>query len=71
MSNVGPQETSTTKNENKEANTCIGLGVGVGAFGVIGATVSGAVCPLCLVVAPALVGYGVYRRIKKGEKEHE
>ena len=50
--------------EKREANSCIGLGLGVGALGVGGALLSAAVCPICVVVAPALVGAGMIKRIK-------
>lgn len=46
-----------------EANTCIGLGIGVGALGAAAAAISGAVCPLCVVIAPSLVGFGLLRRL--------
>lgn len=48
----------------REGNQCIALGVGVGGVGTAAALTLGATCPLCFVVAPALVGLGVYRRIK-------
>ena len=35
-------------------------GLGVGAIGVLGA-VAGAVCPLCVVATPALLGAGLAR----------
>ena len=57
--------------QTAEANTCVALGAGVGVMGAAGAAISGAVCPLCVIVAPALVGYGLYARIKNGrELEH-
>ncbi len=46
----------------KDANTCVALGVGVGALGAVTAALSGAVCPLCVFIAPGLVGYGSYKR---------
>lgn len=48
----------------KESNQCIALGVGVGGLGAAAAAISGAVCPLCVVVAPALIAVGVYKRFK-------
>lgn len=51
--------------ERSEANSCIALGAGVGALGALGTALSGAVCPLCVVVAPALIGIGVYKRVKE------
>ncbi len=54
-------EESIKKNK-REANTCMALGVGVGALGTASAALAGAVCPLCIVIAPGLVGYGAYKR---------
>jgi uncharacterized membrane protein YebE (DUF533 family) len=54
-----------TAREKNEANTCMALGVGVGALGVASASLlGGALCPLCIVIAPGLLGYGAYRRWK-------
>lgn len=52
--------------EKKDATTCIGLGVGVGALGAASAALSGVVCPLCVFIAPGLVGYGAYKRWSVG-----
>lgn len=46
----------------KEGNQLLGLGLGVGAWGAASGMLLGAVCPVCLVVAPALVGLGLARR---------
>lgn len=40
----------------------LAAGLGVGAIGALGA-VAGAVCPLCVVATPALLGAGVVRRV--------
>ena len=56
-------EVDSEKAEKQEANACIGLGLGVGALGVGGALLSAVVCPICVVVAPGLVGAGVIKRI--------
>lgn len=50
--------------QNTEANTCLALGAGVGALGAAGAVLTGAVCPLCIFVAPGLLGLGAYKKIK-------
>ena len=47
-----------------DANSLIVGGLGIGAFGIISAAVGGAVCPVCVVAAPALLGVGAYRRWK-------
>ena len=46
----------------KEGNQLLGLGLGVGAWGAASGLLLGAVCPVCLVAAPALVGVGLARR---------
>lgn len=48
----------------REANTCMALGAGVGALGTAAAVAGGALCPLCVVVAPGLIGIGAYKRWK-------
>ena len=50
--------------ELKEANTLLGTGVGIGVIGAAGAAISGAVCPLCVLFTPVLVGSGIYKRLK-------
>jgi hypothetical protein len=58
------QDEDTAESERKDANSLLGMGIGVGAFGAASALLLGAVCPLCVVVAPALVGAGVYKRVR-------
>jgi hypothetical protein len=48
----------------KDANVLIGTGLAIGAFGAISAAVVGATCPLCVVAAPALLGWGLLKRIR-------
>lgn len=48
--------------ERREATELIVSGVGVGVLGTVAAAISGAVCPVCVVAAPALIGVGAYRR---------
>jgi len=55
--------------ETTEASSLILGGLGIGAFGVISAVIGGAVCPVCVVAAPALVGVGVYKRWKTGARK--
>ncbi len=62
------KDNSEKSKEVKEANTCMALGAGVGVLGTAGAVVSGAVCPLCIFIAPGLVGYGAYRRWKASKE---
>ena len=47
----------------REANICVGTGIGVGLLGAGGALLGGAVCPVCVVAAPLLLGAGLIGRI--------
>lgn len=44
----------------RRAASLVAAGVSVGLVGAIGAVLGGAVCPVCVVVAPALVGAGAF-----------
>ncbi len=48
----------------KEGERLMWSGVGLGAISVVSTAVLGATCPLCVVGAPALVGWGAYKRWK-------
>jgi len=37
-------------------------GLGIGVFGAAAALIGGAVCPVCVVATPALLGLGAFRR---------
>jgi len=53
----------------KEGNQLLGLGVGVGAWGAASGMLLGAVCPVCVVAAPALLGFGLFRRWQAGRSD--
>ncbi len=57
----------TTKEKN-DANVCMALGAGVGTLGAVSAAITGAVCPLCLFVAPGLLGVGAYKRWRASKR---
>lgn len=48
--------------EKRDANTMMVTGAGIGVFGAVAAAIGGAVCPVCVVAAPALLGVGAFRR---------
>lgn len=48
----------------REANTMIVVGLGIGVFGAASLALVGTTCPLCVVVAPALVGLGVVQSFR-------
>lgn len=47
----------------KDANSCMMIGAGVGVLGVASAITLGAVCPVCYVAVPALIGTGLVKRV--------
>lgn len=52
-------------------NELLASGLGVGALGVLGAVVAGAVCPLCVVATPALVGVGLVQKWRERQPAAE
>ncbi len=44
-------------------NDLLSVGLGVGAIGLAGAAL-GAVCPICVVATPALLGVGVISKLR-------
>jgi hypothetical protein len=54
--------------ELRDANSCIAFGASLGAVGTGTALLAGATCPLCVVLAPALIGYGVWKRLSVNER---
>ena len=49
--------------EIRDANTYMAFGAGLGALGTGAALLAGATCPLCVVIAPAMFGFGAWKRI--------
>jgi hypothetical protein len=50
--------------QRREANAMLGMGASIGAIGALSALAVGAVCPVCVIATPALLGVGLYKRIK-------
>lgn len=48
--------------DRADANAMMLTGAGIGVIGVVSAAIGGAVCPVCVVAAPALLGFGAFRR---------
>lgn len=48
--------------DRAEADRLLAAGAGIGAIGLASAIVGAAVCPVCVVAAPALLGAGAYKR---------
>ena len=58
-------ENRPEEGEVLDAKTCLIAGAGVGAFGAASALTVGAVCPLCIVAAPALLGIGAFKHYRR------
>lgn len=69
MNEIDTNAKSTCEAELRDANACMAIGVGVGALGAGAAALAGAVCPLCIVIAPALVGAGALKRYRLKNKK--
>jgi hypothetical protein len=60
-----------TKNQEKSSDNStlyLGTGAGLGAYATATTILSGVTCPLCVVVAPALIATGIYQKIRNGKK---
>lgn len=57
-----PNRSETETATVQEANACMAIGAGVGALGAVSAALAGAVCPICWIVAPGLIGLGALKR---------
>ena len=55
--------------EAREGNRLMLSGVALGLVGAASTVVLGATCPLCVVGAPALVGWGVYKRYRASRED--
>ena len=47
--------------ELRDAGSCLAMGAGVGTVGTASAFLLGATCPICVVMAPALIGMGLVK----------
>lgn len=45
----------------RDAGSCLAVGAGVGTVGTASALLLGATCPICVVMAPALIGLGLVK----------
>ncbi len=45
-----------------QSNSFFAAALTVGVIGAVSAAVGGALCPVCVVAAPALLGAGAYKR---------
>ncbi len=57
---VGNRE-QQIQQELRDAGSCLAMGAGVGTVGTASALLLGAICPICVVMAPALIGMGLVK----------
>jgi hypothetical protein len=69
--NDSPESSIAQDEQVRGANNCMLLGAGVGVLGAGSALIAGAVCPLCVVVSPALIGLGFARRMQLKFKKRQ
>ena len=50
--------------DRKDADAMLASGAGVALIGALSFAVGGAVCPVCVVAAPALLAVGAVRRLR-------
>jgi hypothetical protein len=58
------------KDEHDDGMVYVAAGGGLTAVAVAGIA-AGAVCPICVVGAPVLMGYGVYKKMKSRKKKFD
>jgi len=59
------------KKLKEDAHTLLVGGATLGAFSAITGALVGATCPMCLVVAPVMLGAGAYKRWQLARAERE
>jgi hypothetical protein len=65
-----PRKTSdVTKPKPRESTELLVAGLGIGTLGAVSAIVGAAVCPICVVATPALLGVGLYKRWREHAAE--
>lgn len=72
-----PNETETTERDRErrvtealklQGTTFLATGAGVAVIGLAGVAV-GAVCPLCVIAAPAVAGLGLVQRLRAWHRQ--
>ncbi|MEZ6064340.1 MAG: hypothetical protein R3B90_01215 [Planctomycetaceae bacterium] len=68
MTTTCADELNQLEQDVRDANSCMAIGAGLGAFGTGSALLLGATCPICVVLTPALLGVGAIKRVVAGRK---
>lgn len=53
----------------EKGTTSLLVGAGIGTYGVANYLAAGVVCPFCVIAAPALLGTGIYLRMRHNRKK--
>ncbi len=53
------------------ANNLLAAGASAGAIGTAGVLITGAVCPLCIIATPLLLGVGLVKRLNAKRKQNK
>lgn len=61
---------TTSKEDITESNMALGAGAGIGAYGAWTFS-AGALCPVCVIAVPALIGMGLWGRHKAKKKQKQ
>ena len=56
-----PNNEQQIQQELRDAGSCLAMGAGVGTVGTASALLLGATCPICVFMAPALIGMGLVK----------
>lgn len=56
-----PNNEQQIQQELRDAGSCLVMGASVGTVGTASALLLGATCPICFIMAPALVGIGLIK----------
>ncbi len=55
--------------DRANANNLLAAGASAGAIGTAGVLLTGAICPLCIIATPLLLGFGLAKRMNAKRKQ--
>lgn len=56
------------RSKPNDANQYLAAGAGFGIYGAISVAIGAAVCPICVIAAPTLLGVGAYKKWRAGRE---
>lgn len=63
-----PEHHEFPEKTQDNSTVMLGTGLGIGAYAGGTTVLLGYTCPLCVVAAPALIGVGLYQKLKKPKR---